>query len=78
MRCIRKDRRPTRRDGCASQSRTASVSISSAKLAGGKKIQMPKAGILGPVAFPDRGPLRLEVVLTEPQRLALEVEAHEA
>jgi hypothetical protein len=52
--------------------------MSEAKIAGGKALDVPQSGTLGPVTFPERGALRIEVVLTEPRRFAMEVEAHEA
>lgn len=42
-----------------------------------RKLEVPKPGKVGPVAFPKSGPLRVEVMLAEPRRLALEVTAYE-
>jgi hypothetical protein len=53
------------------------VRLNSARLAGGRRLELPKLGRVGPVAFPRTGPLRVEAVLAEPRRLALEVTAHE-
>lgn len=52
--------------------------ISSARLPDGKGVAVDAKGMLGPVSLPKGQPLRLEVRLREPMRLAMEVSAHEA
>ncbi len=42
------------------------VVLASTKLASGKKIEMPQSGKMGPVTFPQKGPLRIEIVLKGP------------
>lgn len=46
--------------------------------AGGKSLEMPKPGVLGPLKFPGKGRLLVQIKLVEPRKLAMEVEAHEA
>ena len=53
------------------------VQVSSARVAGGKKLTLPALGRVGPVSFPKTAPLRLEVELTEPRRLSLQITAME-
>jgi len=53
------------------------VRIRTARVAGGRKLELPKPGRIGPVTFPKNGPLRVEVTLVEPRRLALDVTAYE-
>lgn len=57
---------------------SAPIAVTTARLAGGKKVDITQSGKLGPVVFPKAGPLRIEIVLKDPQRLAMEVHAHEA
>lgn len=57
---------------------TAALDITVANLANGAKLEMQGRGVVGPVFFPAKEPLRIEVTLREPLRLALEVVAHEA
>src|ERR1035437_112173 len=56
----------------------APAEIKSARFAGGGDIAIPKTGVLGPLKFTANEPLKLEVVLLEPLRVAMEVSAHEA
>lgn len=56
----------------------APAEIESARLASGQDIPVAEAGILGPVKLTAGTPLKLEVVLSEPLRVAMEVSAHEA
>jgi hypothetical protein len=56
----------------------APAEIKSARLASGEEIPVPKTGIVGPLKFTTGAPLKLEVVLLEPLRVAMEVSAHEA
>lgn len=53
------------------------VRLQSARVPGGKKLEVPSLGRIGPVAFPKAAPLRVEVVLAEPRRLSLQVTAEE-
>ena len=53
------------------------VALSAARVAGGKTLAVGAAGRAGPVRFPKSGPLRVEVTLAEPRRLALDVTAFE-
>lgn len=53
------------------------VRLQSARILGGKKLDVPAFGRIGPVAFPKAVPLRVEVVLAEPRRLSLQVTAEE-
>jgi len=57
--------------------RPAPVRLQSARVAGGRTLEVPALGRIGPVAFPKSGPLRVEVALTEPRRLSLQVTAEE-
>ena len=57
---------------------TVAVGIAEAKLVGGQVLAISASGFVGPVAFPKGQSQRIEVTLSEPQRLAMEVEAHEA
>jgi hypothetical protein len=52
--------------------------IKTAKIAGGGDVTIEKGGILGPLAMQTGVPLRLEITLRHPQRVAMEVSAHEA
>jgi hypothetical protein len=56
----------------------APAEIKSARLASGGDIPVPETGILGPLKLTAGAPLKLEVVLLEPLRVAMEVSAHEA
>ncbi len=56
---------------------TTAVRLKAARLAGGRKLEVPRPGQIGPVAFPKSGPLRVEATLAEPRRLALDVTAYE-
>lgn len=53
------------------------VRLKTARMGNNRKLEVPKPGKIGPVAFPKSGPLRVEVMLAEPRRLALEVTAYE-
>lgn len=53
------------------------VRLRIARQANNRRLAVPQPGRIGPVAFPRTGPLRIEVVLDEPRRLALDVTAHE-
>jgi hypothetical protein len=57
---------------------TAIVAIEEARFLDGKKIDIAGSGVLGPVTIPKGQPLRIEITLSEPRRLAMEVKAHEA
>jgi hypothetical protein len=56
----------------------APAEIKSARLATGGEIPLAETGVLGPLKLASAAPLKLEVVLTEPLRVAMEVAAHEA
>jgi len=56
----------------------APAEIKSARLVDGQKIPVAGVGILGPIVLVAEKTLRLEVVLAEPVRVAMEVIAHEA
>jgi hypothetical protein len=56
----------------------APAEIKSARFANGGDIAVAETGVLGPLKFTDGTPLKLEVVLAEPLRVAMEVSAHEA
>lgn len=56
----------------------ALAEIKSARFASGGDIAVAKTGVLGPLKFTNGEPLKLEVVLVEPLRVAMEVSAHEA
>jgi len=56
----------------------AAAEIKAARLASGGDVPVAKPGILGPLKLTAGAPVRLEVVLTEPLRVAMEVSAHEA
>ncbi|VTT98818.1 Uncharacterized protein (Fragment) OS=Lysinibacillus fusiformis ZB2 GN=C518_4451 PE=4 SV=1 [Gemmataceae bacterium] len=53
------------------------VRLQAARVPGGKKLEVPALGRVGPVAFPKTAPLRVEVTLAEPRRLSLQVTAEE-
>jgi len=53
------------------------VRLHSARVLGGKKLEVPSLGRIGPVAFPKSTALRVEVQLAEPRRLSLQVTAEE-
>ncbi|HZS56885.1 MAG TPA: hypothetical protein VFA65_20940, partial [Bryobacteraceae bacterium] len=57
---------------------TAPAEIKSARFAAGGDIPLAEAGVIGPVKLGSAAPLKLEVVLAEPLRVAMEVAAHEA
>lgn len=57
---------------------TAPIDIATAKMASGNMLDVASLGLVGPVSFPAKEPLRIEVTLREPLRLAMEVAAHEA
>ncbi len=52
--------------------------IEKARFAAGGDVPVQRGNQVGPVTFPKKGALRLEVVLREPLRVAMEVAAHEA
>ncbi len=56
----------------------APAEIKSARLANGGNIAVPETGVLGPLKLTPGAPLKLEVVLLEPLRVAMEVSANEA
>lgn len=56
----------------------APAEIKSARLVSGADIPVTGTGILGPLKFEQGVPLRMEVVLEEPLRVAMEISAHEA
>lgn len=56
----------------------ALAEIKSARFVSGKDIPISKTGILGPLKLTANEPLKLEIVLLEPLRVAMEVSAHEA
>lgn len=51
------------------------VGLKGARLASNRVLDIPRPGRVGPVQFPKSGPLRLEVTLLKPRRLALEITA---
>lgn len=53
------------------------VRVRSARVPGGSRLEVPALGRVGPVAFPKKSPLRVEVTLAEPRRLSLQVTAEE-
>jgi len=53
------------------------VRVKAARLANKHKLDIPQLGRVGPVSFPKSGPLRVEVTLAEPRRLALDITAYE-
>ena len=53
------------------------VRVKAARMANGRKVEVSNGGKVGPVKFPKSGPLRVEVTLSEPRRLALGVTAYE-
>ncbi|HET7625997.1 MAG TPA: hypothetical protein VFM25_12110 [Verrucomicrobiae bacterium] len=55
----------------------APAEIKSARFANGGDIYVPKTGVLGPIKFKNGEALKLEVVLSEPLRVAMEVSAYE-
>jgi len=56
----------------------APAEIKSARLASGGDIGVQKTGLIGPLKLTTGTPLKLEIVLAEPLRVAMEVSAHEA
>lgn len=56
----------------------APAEIVEARATDGREIPIAGPGILGPVALPDGGAERIEIRLSEPVRVAMEVSAHEA
>ena len=56
----------------------APAEIKAARLTSGADIPVAEAGKLGPVKLTAGEPLKLEIVLSEPLRVAMEVSAHEA
>jgi hypothetical protein len=56
----------------------APAEIKSARLTSGADIPVAETGKLGPVKLTAGEPLKLEIVLSEPLRVAMEVSAHEA
>jgi len=56
----------------------APAEIKSARFSTGGDIPIAQAGVLGPIKMKANGMLKLEVVLSEPLRVAMEVSAHEA
>jgi len=56
----------------------APAEIKSARLASGEDIHVAQTGVLGPLKLTTDAPVKLEVVLLEPLRVAMEVSAHEA
>ncbi len=55
----------------------APAEIKSARLASGADIAVAKTGVLGPLKFVAGEPLKFEVVLREPLRVAMDVSAYE-
>ena len=55
----------------------ALAEIKSAQFVNGGDISVPKTGVLGPIKFKDGEALKLEIVLSEPLRVAMEVSAYE-
>lgn len=53
------------------------VALRAARSVANRRLELPQPGRVGPVAFPRTGPLRVEVTLAEPRRLALDVTAYE-
>ena len=53
------------------------VRLQAARVPGGRKLDVPALGRVGPIAFPKSTPLRVEVTLAEPRRLSLQVTAEE-
>jgi hypothetical protein len=58
-------------------STSSTVAIQSARM-DGKDVPIPKQGAMGPVRLNGRPRLLIDVKLTHPRKLAMEVEAHEA
>jgi hypothetical protein len=57
----------------------APAEIKSARLRDGKTLPVKGVGLLGPIVLPSsKGTLHVEIKLTDPQRIAMEVAAHEA
>ena len=56
---------------------SSQVRLRSARLAGNRRLDVTSSGRVGPVTFPITGPLRVDITLSEPRRLALDVAAHE-
>lgn len=56
----------------------APAEIKSVRLIDGKSISIAGLGLFGPVSLPSQRALQLEVVLSEPLRVAMEVTAYEA
>lgn len=58
--------------------RKTPAEVRSARLLDGTDVPVAASGVIGPVATPKTGALKLEVVLREPLRVAMEVAAYEA
>lgn len=58
--------------------RKAPVEVRSARLLDGTDVPVAASGVIGPVATPKTGAVRLEVVLRQPLRVAMEVAGYEA
>jgi hypothetical protein len=58
--------------------RKVPAEVSVARLLDGTPVTVSSTGALGPISVPPNGAIRLEVVLREPLRVAMEVSAHEA
>jgi hypothetical protein len=55
----------------------ALAEIKSARFTSGGDVSVPKTGVVGPIKFKNGEPLKLEVVLSEPLRVAMEISAYE-
>lgn len=53
------------------------VRVKAAGVEGGRGLDVPKLGSIGPVKFPRTGPLRVLATLDQPRRLALDISAYE-
>lgn len=51
--------------------------IKAAKLPSGETVQVRRGGVVGPVKFSDDSPVKLEITLREPLRVAMEISAYE-
>ncbi len=58
--------------------RKAPAEIKSARLLSGGDIEVRASGVIGPLKLSKGSPVKLEIVLREPLRVAMEVSAHEA
>jgi hypothetical protein len=55
----------------------ALAEIKFARFTSGGDVSVPKTGVVGPIKFKNGEPLKLEVVLSEPLRVAMEISAYE-